>query len=80
MTFPLIVNFRVAFAVIIDLVHLIFSLQLVLPEYGLHAFLMLLFLFGGFWIVFAMNVPLLCYNIYRFVGFSLQHAGGFNFL
>ncbi|XP_065065202.1 protein cornichon homolog 1-like [Rhopilema esculentum] len=39
---------------------------LVLPEYGLHAFLMLLFFFGGFWIVFLFNVPLLCYNIYRY--------------
>eukprot|EP00112_Aurelia_sp_Birch-Aquarium-sp1_P007564 Seg1825.1 transcript_id=Seg1825.1/GoldUCD/mRNA.D3Y31 product="Protein cornichon 1" protein_id=Seg1825.1/GoldUCD/D3Y31 len=39
---------------------------LVLPEYGLHALLPVMFLFGGFWLVFIFNVPLLCYNIYRY--------------
>ena len=51
--------------------YIISFLQLVLPEYGLHAVLMLLFLIGGFWIVFLMNIPLLCYNIYRFVHLNI---------
>jgi len=49
---------------------------LVLPEYGLHAVLMLLFLVGGFWIVFLMNVPLLCYNIYRYANRRLISGVG----
>lgn len=55
------------------------SFQLVLPEYGLHAVCLLLFLIGGFWIVFLMNLPLLCYNIYRYFQHfpELGHHGFF---
>ncbi|TEB38474.1 ER-derived vesicles protein ERV14 [Coprinellus micaceus] len=36
--------------------------QFVLPEYGAHAFLALLFLLWGQWTAFLWNVPLLAYN------------------
>lgn len=36
--------------------------QFVLPEYGAHAFLALLFLLWGQWTAFLWNLPLLVYN------------------
>eukprot|EP00794_Sanderia_malayensis_P020463 gene20463-22479_t len=49
---------------------------LVLPEYIIHAFLMAMFLFGGYWIVFLLNVPLLCYHIYRYANRPLISGPG----
>lgn len=40
---------------------------LVLPEYGIHAFLCVLFLFGGFWVMLLFNLPLLAYHIHRYL-------------
>ncbi|KIK09209.1 hypothetical protein K443DRAFT_671692 [Laccaria amethystina LaAM-08-1] len=37
--------------------------QFVLPEYGAHAFLALLFLLSGQWTAFAFNLPLIAFNV-----------------
>ncbi|XP_060856817.1 protein cornichon-like [Metopolophium dirhodum] len=39
---------------------------LVIPEYLIHFFFNLLFLFGGQWISFAINIPLMAYHIKRY--------------
>ncbi|CAG0897962.1 unnamed protein product [Darwinula stevensoni] len=39
---------------------------LVLPEYGIHIFFNLLFLFCGEWITLMVNIPLIAYNINRY--------------
>ncbi|KAK2463155.1 hypothetical protein APHAL10511_004810 [Amanita phalloides] len=36
--------------------------QFVLPEYGAHAFLSLLFLLSGQWIALVLNIPLMAWN------------------
>ena len=38
-----------------------------IPEAALHAFLALLLLISGFWLVFLLNLPLLAYNVNIFV-------------
>lgn len=38
----------------------------VLPEASVHAFLSLLFLINGYWMAFALNLPLLAYNIKKY--------------
>lgn len=43
------------------------SFQLVLPEYAIHIFLTLVFLFGGQWMAVMFNIPLLAYHIHRYV-------------
>lgn len=40
---------------------------LVLPEYILHVFFNLLFLFAGEWFSLALNIPLIAYHVYRWV-------------
>ncbi|KAH8249141.1 hypothetical protein KR032_006274 [Drosophila birchii] len=40
--------------------------QLVLPEYLLHIFLNLLFLFCGEWFSLCINIPLIAYHIWRY--------------
>lgn len=40
--------------------------QFVLPEMGAHALLTLLFLISGQWISFALNLPLLAFNINKY--------------
>jgi hypothetical protein len=40
---------------------------LVLPEYGFHIFYSILFLFCGDFITFALNLPLIAYNVMRFI-------------
>ncbi|UYV63264.1 CNIH1 [Cordylochernes scorpioides] len=39
---------------------------LVLPEYLLHIFFNVLFLFAGEWITLLLNLPLICYHINRY--------------
>jgi hypothetical protein len=41
----------------------VFSIKLVLPEYFIHGTIMILVIFGGDWITFLLNVPLLGYHI-----------------
>ncbi|KAG4098762.1 cornichon [Neocallimastix lanati (nom. inval.)] len=41
--------------------------EFVLPNYIAHAVLSLMFLFTGKWIIFLFNVPLLWYNIKRYL-------------
>ncbi|CAG0897961.1 unnamed protein product, partial [Darwinula stevensoni] len=38
---------------------------LVLPEYGIHIFFNLLFLFSGEWVPLLVNMPLIVYHINR---------------
>lgn len=38
-----------------------------IPEAGVHAVLTLLFLVNGFWLVFLLNLPLLAYNVNKFI-------------
>lgn len=40
--------------------------QLVIPEYVAHGVLVIILLLSGFWIEFVVNVPILCYNLYRY--------------
>lgn len=42
--------------------------QLVLPEYILHIFFNLLFLFAGEWFSLCLNIPLIAYHVYRCAG------------
>ncbi|CAA6666852.1 unnamed protein product [Spirodela intermedia] len=35
----------------------------VVPEFALHGFLSLIFLFSGHWLMFLFCVPILCYNV-----------------
>ncbi|KAF8428194.1 putative ER-derived vesicles protein ERV14 [Tirmania nivea] len=39
----------------------------ILPEAAVHAFLSFLFLINGYWMAFALNLPLLGYNIKKFL-------------
>jgi len=39
----------------------------ILPEASVHAFLSLLFLINGYWMAIALNLPLLGYNIKKFL-------------
>lgn len=41
---------------------------LVLPEYGIHLFMTIIFLMCGEWITVLINIPLLAYNINRLYG------------
>lgn len=38
-----------------------------LPEAVLHAFLASLFLINGYWFVFLLNLPVLAYNVRKFI-------------
>lgn len=38
-----------------------------IPEAGLHGFLTALFLINGYWFVFLLNLPLLAFNINKFI-------------
>ncbi|XP_026465423.1 protein cornichon [Ctenocephalides felis] len=39
---------------------------LVLPEYLMHVFFNILFLFAGEWFSLCLNVPLIAYHVYRY--------------
>ncbi|CAO1339412.1 unnamed protein product [Diamesa hyperborea] len=40
---------------------------LVLPEYAIHVFFNLLFLFSGEWLSLILNVPLIAYHVWRYM-------------
>lgn len=44
--------------------------QLVLPEYLIHVFFCVMFLCAAEWLTLALNMPLLAYHVYRWVGLS----------
>lgn len=48
--------------------------QFTLPEMCAHGFLTVLFLLNGQWIALAINLPLLAYNVHKYV--SLMSASG----
>lgn len=52
------------------------SFQLVLPEYGIHVFYNLLFLFGYQWGTLLMNIPLIAYHIHRYKNRPVMSAPG----
>ncbi|CAF0756834.1 unnamed protein product [Rotaria sp. Silwood1] len=39
---------------------------LIIPEYGTHIFINILFLFGGEWLTLFFNIPLIAYHINKF--------------
>lgn len=39
----------------------------ILPEAAVHALLSFLFLINGYWMAFALNLPLLAYNVKKFL-------------
>ncbi|CAO2590741.1 Protein cornichon homolog 1, partial [Lemmus lemmus] len=43
----------------------LFSFQLVLPEYLIHAFFCVMFLCAAEWLTLGLNMPLLAYHIWR---------------
>ncbi|KAK2707428.1 protein cornichon-like [Artemia franciscana] len=49
---------------------------LVLPEYLMHIFMNLLFLFAGEWTTVALNVPLIAYHCYRYSKRPLMSSYG----
>lgn len=54
-----------------------FSLfQLVIPEYAVHIFFNILFLFSGEWWAFAFNLPLIAYHIHRYMNRPIMSSFG----
>ncbi|ESO00918.1 hypothetical protein HELRODRAFT_185743 [Helobdella robusta] len=49
---------------------------LVLPEYGLHAFFVLLFIITFEWITVVLNLPLLFYHIHRYMNRPVMSCPG----
>nr|AAK15762.1 cornichon [Boltenia villosa] len=49
---------------------------LVLPEYAIHIFFTLLFLWGGEWVTVALNMPLIGYNVWRYLHRPVMSAPG----
>ncbi|CAL8090788.1 unnamed protein product [Orchesella dallaii] len=49
---------------------------LVLPEYGLHLFFNLLFLFNGEWFSLVLNAPLIAYHVHRYLSRPVMSGVG----
>jgi len=49
---------------------------LVLPEYILHIFVNVLFLFAGEWFSIMLNAPLIAYNIHRYMNRPIMSGPG----
>ncbi|XP_046847691.1 protein cornichon homolog 1-like [Xenia sp. Carnegie-2017] len=49
---------------------------LVLPEYGLHLFLCLLFVIGLYWTAILWNAPLIAYHIHRYINRPVMSRPG----
>uniref|UniRef100_A0A3Q3K0B5 Cornichon family AMPA receptor auxiliary protein 2 n=1 Tax=Monopterus albus TaxID=43700 RepID=A0A3Q3K0B5_MONAL len=41
--------------------------QLVVPEYSIHGLFCLMFMCAGEWVTLGLNIPLLCYHLWRFL-------------
>ncbi|NXF81232.1 CNIH1 protein, partial [Sclerurus mexicanus] len=57
------------------LTHL-FLLQLVLPEYLIHAFFCVMFLCAAEWLTLGLNMPLLAYHIWRYMSRPVMSGPG----
>ncbi|CAO1312821.1 unnamed protein product [Diamesa serratosioi] len=49
---------------------------LVLPEYAIHVFFNLLFLFSGEWLSLILNVPLIAYHVWRYMNRPVMSGPG----
>ncbi|ODM92633.1 Protein cornichon [Orchesella cincta] len=49
---------------------------LVLPEYGLHMFFNVLFLFNGEWFSLVLNAPLIAYHVHRYLSRPVMSGVG----
>ncbi|KAK0179147.1 hypothetical protein PV327_007966 [Microctonus hyperodae] len=56
--------------------HCNFLNPLVLPEYGSHLFINLLFLISGQWISLLLNAPLLAYHVHRYLTRPVMSEAG----
>jgi hypothetical protein len=45
----------------------------IIPEAGVHAFLTLLFLVNGYWLALILNLPLLAFNVKKYVSY-ISHS------
>jgi hypothetical protein len=45
----------------------------IIPEAGVHAFLTLLFLVNGYWLALILNLPLLAFNVKKYV-YHISHS------
>ncbi|CAI9546757.1 unnamed protein product [Staurois parvus] len=50
-------------------------LQLVLPEYLIHAFFCVMFLCAAEWLTLSLNMPLLAYHIWRYMSRPVMMSG-----
>ncbi|KAF5915327.1 hypothetical protein HPG69_012020 [Diceros bicornis minor] len=55
---------------------LVFSFQLVLPEYLIHAFFCVMFLCAAEWLTLGLNMPLLAYHIWRYMSRPVMSGPG----
>ncbi|XP_073466269.1 protein cornichon homolog 1-like [Aquarana catesbeiana] len=53
-----------------------FFLQLVLPEYLIHAFFCVMFLCAAEWLTLSLNMPLLAYHIWRYMSRPVMSGPG----
>ncbi|NXA35657.1 CNIH1 protein, partial [Eudromia elegans] len=54
----------------------VFLLQLVLPEYLIHAFFCVMFLCAAEWLTLGLNMPLLAYHIWRYMSRPVMSGPG----
>uniref|UniRef100_W5N1J3 Cornichon family member 1 n=1 Tax=Lepisosteus oculatus TaxID=7918 RepID=W5N1J3_LEPOC len=52
------------------------ALQLVLPEYLIHAFFCVMFLCAAEWLTLGLNVPLLAYHVWRYMSRPVMSGPG----
>lgn len=44
----------------------------IIPEAAVHGFLTFLFLINGYWVALILNLPLLVFNVKKYVGYLPQ--------
>ncbi|KAG1934452.1 protein cornichon [Pimephales promelas] len=54
------------------------ALKLVLPEYLIHVFFCVMFLCAAEWLTLGLNMPLLAYHVWRWVGHSTPNQSQIN--
>ncbi|NWJ05379.1 CNIH1 protein, partial [Crypturellus undulatus] len=60
----------------LEVVTHVFLLQLVLPEYLIHAFFCVMFLCAAEWLTLGLNMPLLAYHIWRYMSRPVMSGPG----
>ncbi|NXK74955.1 CNIH1 protein, partial [Amazona guildingii] len=61
---------------LVDFLTHLFLLQLVLPEYLIHAFFCVMFLCAAEWLTLGLNMPLLAYHIWRYMSRPVMSGPG----